>query len=162
MKALSQWFEEYAVSHQNETNKAIHYICVPAIFFSIVGLFLSIPPVFLTEIPGDYVLLENWATVALVLVLIFYFRLSFSMGFKMLIFSVFCLLGNYWISTIAPLWLVSLIIFAVAWVGQFYGHKIEGKKPSFLKDVQFLLIGPAWVLENLFSSKSTSARTNFQ
>src|SRR5690606_12400194 len=94
----------------------------------------------------------NWATVALILVLIFYFRLSASMGFKMLIFSVLCIVGNYFISTVAPLWLVSLIIFSAAWVGQFYGHKIEGKKPSFLKDIQFLLIGPAWVIDNVFKS----------
>jgi uncharacterized membrane protein YGL010W len=48
-----------------------------------------------------------------------------------------------------PLFYTSLLIFVVAWVGQFYGHHIEGKKPSFLKDLQFLLIGPAWVLEKL-------------
>lgn len=158
MKALDQWFEEYAVSHRNETNKAIHYICVPAIFFSIVGLLMSIPSGFLTELAGGSFLLGNWATVALIFVLIFYFRLSVSMGFKMLIFSILCIVGNYFISTVAPLWLVSLIIFAVAWVGQFYGHKIEGKKPSFLKDIQFLLIGPAWVIENVFKAPQPANR----
>lgn len=153
MKALDQWFDEYAVSHRNETNKSIHYVCVPAIFFSIVGLFMSIPSEFLTELAGGIFILGNWATVVLILVLIFYFRLSASMGFKMLIFSILCIVGNYFISTVAPLWLISLIIFAVAWVGQFYGHKIEGKKPSFLKDIQFLLIGPAWVIDNIFEVK---------
>ena len=155
MKALDQWFDEYAVSHRNETNKAIHYICVPAIFFSIVGLLMSIPPFFLEGLFGNTFLLENWATVALFFVLIFYFRLSFSMGMKMLVFAVLCILGNYLISTIAPLWLVSIVIFVVAWIGQFYGHKLEGAKPSFLKDIQFLLIGPAWVIENLSSEKRT-------
>ena len=43
MKTQQQWFDEYAVSHQNKTNQIIHYICVPAIFFSIVGLLMSIP-----------------------------------------------------------------------------------------------------------------------
>lgn len=152
MKTLNIWFEEYAVSHRNETNKAIHYICVPAIFFSIVGLLMSIPSVYLTELAGGSFLIGNWATVALLFVLIFYFRLSISMGFKMLIFAILCIIGNYFIATVAPLWLVSLIIFALAWVGQFYGHKIEGKKPSFLKDIQFLLIGPAWVMDNVFKS----------
>ena len=33
----------------------------------------------------------------------------------------------------------------IAWIGQFIGHKIEGAKPSFFEDLQFLLIGPAWV-----------------
>ena len=151
MRTLDQWFSEYAVSHQNKTNKAIHYLCVPAIFFSIVGLFMSIPPGFLQNIfAGDFPLLENWATLILLFVLVFYFRLSAGMGLKILIFAVLCIVGNYFISLVAPLWAVSLIIFAVAWAGQFYGHKLEGKKPSFLKDIQFLLIGPAWVIDNLF------------
>jgi uncharacterized membrane protein YGL010W len=47
----------------------------------------------------------------------------------------------------------SLGLFSVAWIGQFYGHKVEGKKPSFFQDLQFLLIGPAWVVENLFAKK---------
>ncbi|MCY2687890.1 Mpo1 family 2-hydroxy fatty acid dioxygenase [Salinimicrobium sp. TH3] len=151
MRTLDQWFSEYAVSHQNKTNQLIHYICVPAIFFSIVGLLMSIPPGPLTEIFPMYIpFLENWAVVALILVLLFYMRLSVSMGIKILIFAGICIAGNYFISQVATLWLVSLIIFAVAWVGQFYGHKVEGKKPSFLKDIQFLLIGPAWVIKKVF------------
>jgi len=46
--------------------------------------------------------------------------------------------------------LVSLGIFVIAWIGQFIGHKIEGKKPSFLEDLQFLLIGPAWLLHFIY------------
>ena len=152
MRNLNQWFSEYAISHQNETNQAIHYICVPAIFFSILGLLMSIPAVFLKGlIPGNTPLFENWAAFILIPVLVFYFRLSVSMGLKVTLFAVLCLVGNYFISLFSPLWLVSLIIFAIAWMGQFYGHRIEGKKPSFLKDIQFLLIGPAWVIHKIFS-----------
>lgn len=151
MRTLDQWFSEYAVSHQNETNQLIHYICVPAIFFSIVGLLMSIPPGPLTGIFPMYVpFLENWAVVVLLLVLLFYMQLSISMGVKILIFAALCIAGNYFIAQAAELWLISLIIFAVAWLGQFYGHKVEGKKPSFLKDIQFLLIGPAWVIKKVF------------
>ena len=151
MKTLDQWFTEYAVSHQNETNQLIHYICVPAIFFSIIGLLMSIPPGILTRTFPMYIpFLENWAVVIMIPVLLFYMRLSLSMGIKVLIFSAFCIAGNYYISQVGTLWLISVIIFAVAWVGQFYGHKVEGKKPSFLKDLQFLLIGPAWVIKKVF------------
>lgn len=151
MRTLDQWFAEYSVSHQNKTNKLIHYLCVPAIFFSIVGLLYSIPPGILTKLlPVEVSLLENWAFIALLVVLVFYFRLSLAMGMKVLVFSGLCIVGNYLIDMVASLWLVSLLIFAVAWAGQFYGHKLEGKKPSFFKDLQFLLIGPAWVIENLF------------
>ncbi len=45
-----------------------------------------------------------------------------------------------------PVWRSALVVFVVAWIGQFIGHKIEGKKPSFLQDLQFLLIGPVWLL----------------
>jgi uncharacterized membrane protein YGL010W len=63
-----------------------------------------------------------------------------------------CLYGIRLISLVdvAPLWLVCVIIFVVAWIGQFYGHKVEGKKPSFLKDIQFLLIGPAWLMHFIY------------
>jgi uncharacterized membrane protein YGL010W len=50
----------------------------------------------------------------------------------------------------APLWQICLGLFVVGWVGQFVGHKIEGQKPSFLKDIQFLLIGPLWLLAAVY------------
>jgi uncharacterized membrane protein YGL010W len=86
------------------------------------------------------------------LVLIYYVTLSIPLSVGMLLFAVLCLYGVRLIheSALAPLWLVSVIIFAVAWIGQFYGHKVEGKKPSFFKDVQFLLIGPAWLMHFVY------------
>jgi uncharacterized membrane protein YGL010W len=154
MKTLDQWFEEYAVSHQNPKNKAIHYICVPAIFFSIVGLLMSIPSAFLSNLLHlNQPIIENWATVVLIFVLLFYIRLSFSMAIKIAVFSFLCLVLNFYIGQRFPLWTFSIGVFIIAWIGQFYGHNIEGKKPSFLKDIQFLMIGPAWVAQNLFSKK---------
>jgi uncharacterized membrane protein YGL010W len=154
MKTLDQWFEEYAVSHQNPKNKAIHYICVPAIFFSIVGLLMSIPSAFLSNLLNlNQPIIVNWAAVVLIFVLLFYIRLSFAMAIKIAIFSFICLILNFYIGQFLPLWAFSIGVFVIAWIGQFYGHNIEGKKPSFLKDIQFLMIGPAWVAQNLFSKK---------
>lgn len=154
MRTLDQWFAEYAVSHQNPTNKAIHYICVPAIFFSIVGLLMSIPSTIIANtLQLNAPIIENLAFVVLLLVLVFYIRLSISTALKIAVFSGICLVINYYIGQIVPLWAFSIGVFVIAWIGQFYGHNIEGKKPSFLKDLQFLLIGPAWVVENLFSRK---------
>ncbi|WP_109300512.1 DUF962 domain-containing protein [Aquimarina sp. AU474] len=154
MKSLETWFKEYAVSHQNKTNIAIHFICVPAIFFSIVGLLMSIPSGFLASIlPGVNPFIENWAFVVLLLVLFFYIRLSVKMALQILVFSAFCIIANYYIGQYASLWLVSIGIFVAAWVGQFYGHKIEGQKPSFIEDFKFLLIGPAWVIQKMFGKK---------
>lgn len=151
MKSLNQWFGEYAETHQNAQNKRIHYVCVPLIYFSIVGVLLCLPPGFLEKLfPFRHPFIINWAMVALILVTIYYAFLSVTMAFKMLVFSFACLFVNYLIASVMPLLPVVLIVFFAAWVGQFYGHKIEGKKPSFFKDLQFLLIGPAWVISKVF------------
>lgn len=151
MKTAQQWFDEYSISHQNETNKLIHYICVPVIFFSVMGLLMSIPTKFLKEMIGLYnPLIENWAfVIGIFISLFFYLRLGFWYFIQMLLVILVCISVNNWISNYANLPLVSIMLFVVAWIGQFYGHKIEGKKPSFLKDLQFLLIGPLWVLQKL-------------
>lgn len=152
MRRIDELLGEYGESHRNETNKAIHWICVPLIFFSIIGLIASIPSSPLQTVMGMGNPYANWATVVLALVLIYYVTLSIPLSIGMLIFGVLCLfLANFIVRiNFVPLWTVSLIIFALAWIGQFYGHKIEGKKPSFFKDVQFLLIGPAWLMHFIF------------
>jgi uncharacterized membrane protein YGL010W len=154
MKTAQQWFDEYAVSHQNETNQLIHYVCVPAIFFSVIGLLMSIPTTFLENLLGLYnPLLENWAVVVGLFISIFYFRLGFWYFIKMIVLILLSIIGNYWLSSFGNLAIISLAIFVVAWIGQFYGHKVEGMKPSFIKDLQFLLIGPLWVIEKIVRKK---------
>lgn len=154
MKTAQEWFDEYAVSHQNETNQLVHFICVPLIFFSVIGLFMSIPTGFLERTFELFnPLLENWAVVFGILSLVFYLRLGFWYFMQMLFFILLAIIGNYWLSNNVNLLYTSLIIFVVAWVGQFYGHKIEGKKPSAFKDLQFLLIGPLWVVKKIGTKK---------
>jgi uncharacterized membrane protein YGL010W len=152
MRRIDQLLSEYGESHQNHTNKAIHWICVPLIFFSIVGLIASIPSDVVQKFLGEGNAYANWATVVLILVTIYYVSLSIPLSIGLVLFGLLCLVAANFIVRldIAPLWLVSLIIFAGAWVGQFFGHHIEGKKPSFLKDVQFLLIGPAWLMHFIY------------
>jgi uncharacterized membrane protein YGL010W len=152
MRKIDELLSEYGESHQNGTNKAIHWVCVPLIFLSIVGLLASIPSGIVQNLLGDGNPYANWATVVLVLALIYYVTISIPLAFGMMLFGVLCLFIVRLIaeSNIAPLWVVSVVIFVVAWIGQFYGHKVEGKKPSFLKDIQFLLIGPAWLLHFVY------------
>ena len=113
MRKIDQLFEEYGESHQNSTNKAIHWICVPLIFFSIVGLVASIPSQAVQSILGDGNPYANWAAVVLVLVLIYYVSLSIPLGIGMMLFGVLCLFAaNSLIRvTNTPLWITSLIIF---------------------------------------------------
>lgn len=148
MKTLDQWFEEYGASHKNPTNKRIHWICVPMIFFSIICLFAAIPASYLANwAPAEWQPFLHWGTVLIALGLLFYLRLSPAMFLGILLFSLLCLFGVTLLDLLPlPLWASGSIIFVGAWLGQFIGHKIEGKKPSFFKDLQFLLIGPAWLM----------------
>ncbi|SIN66641.1 Mpo1 family 2-hydroxy fatty acid dioxygenase [Algoriphagus halophilus] len=152
MRKIDALLEEYGLSHQNQTNKFIHWICVPSIFFSIVGLIYAIPSESLHDFAPFLEDFANWATLALAVVLIYYVSLSPPLALGMFFFSAMCLALANFISLEFPgkLWLISLVIFAIAWVFQFWGHKIEGKKPSFLKDIQFLLIGPAWLMHFIY------------
>jgi len=150
MKTAQEWFDEYAVSHQNHTNQLIHYICVPLIFFSVIGLFMSIPTGLLESSLELYnPILENWAVVVGILISIFYLRLGFWYFLQMAFFILLAIIGNFWLGNNVNLLYASLAIFVIAWIGQFYGHNVEGKKPSFAKDLQFLLIGPLWVVKKL-------------
>jgi uncharacterized membrane protein YGL010W len=152
MRKIDELLSEYGESHQDRTNKIIHWICVPLIFFSVVGLIASIPSEGVQRFLGEENPYANWAAVVLILVLIYYVSLSIPLSIGMMLFAVLCLYVAKIITQtdVAPLWLISIIIFIVAWIGQFYGHKIEGKKPSFFKDVQFLLIGPAWLMHFIY------------
>jgi uncharacterized membrane protein YGL010W len=152
MRKIDQLLSEYGESHQNATNKTIHWICVPLIFFSIVGLIASIPSGLVQSFLGQGNVYANWATVTLILVTAYYVSLSIPLSIGMVLFALLCLyLAKVIVSfDIAPLWMVSVIIFVVAWIGQFYGHKVEGKKPSFFKDLQFLLVGPAWLMHFIY------------
>lgn len=147
MPTIHQWLSQYGESHQNPTNKTIHWICVPAIFFSIVGLLYSIKLPFFID--GHHI---NLAMIGVALVIIYYFSLSRTLWVGMFLFGMLCLILCHYIELLSfmSLWAFSLTVFATAWVVQFYGHKVEGKKPSFSKDLQFLLIGPAWLMSFIY------------
>ena len=133
---LDQWLADYAVSHQNPINKKIHWLCVPTIFVSILGMGMS---------------LSAWITIVLtMLISLFYLKLSVPLFVAMGIFTLMCLSAMALLPLGFKFWAG---VFVVAWIGQFIGHKLEGKKPSFFEDLQFLLIGPAWVVHTLFLRK---------
>ena len=154
MKSIEQWIEEYGESHQNPANKAIHWICVPSIMLSLLALISIIPfpinDMILFSISGKKVLL-NWTIIFLLFAVFFYLRLSISIAIGMLLIAIVMIASINWIEFFDPtIWKLSFFIFVVSWIGQFIGHKIEGKKPSFFEDLQFLLIGPAWLLNFIY------------
>jgi uncharacterized membrane protein YGL010W len=149
MVTMNWLLDKYGESHQNATNKLIHWVCVPSIVFSLFAILYAIP------FPVERSLFTNWAFVLYAASLIYYTRLSLTITLGMFIVCGAMLLGvdtiyNGTGKNAATLGYIALGIFVVAWIGQFIGHKIEGKKPSFLEDVQFLMVGPAWLLSFIY------------
>lgn len=153
MKTMQDWFDAYGESHKDHTNKTIHWICVPLIFYSIVGI--------LSLVPFDFV--KGWfplgvqpfihlGTVLVLLGVLFFLRLSVPIAIGMVVVSFLILvLVNQTHLVFGNLaWVFFVSVFVLSWVGQFIGHKIEGAKPSFFDDLKFLMIGPAWLLHFIY------------
>ena len=143
-------FDQYSASHQNPTNKIIHWICVPLIVFSIIGLVSAIPFPHIGFL-GKYNMYINWFSILMAACIYYYLKLSPILSYLMLFFFGICYFFVIQLEYLEKLggptlWQSSLIIFVLAWIGQFIGHKIEGKKPSFFDDIKFLLIGPIWLM----------------
>lgn len=150
MRNINEWLADYGDSHRNSTNKALHWICVPPIVLSALGLVASVPvPAALLAFWPAF----NWMFVVILLAIVYYWLLSPALAlgivplFVLMVYLLALMTRLPW-----PLWQTCLAIFVLAWIGQFIGHKIEGKQPSFFKDVQYLLIGPLWLLAFVYRS----------
>jgi uncharacterized membrane protein YGL010W len=148
MRSVTDWLGEYGASHENPTNKLLHWICVPPIVLAVMGFLWSAP------VPAAFAALTpwlNWATLAAAAAVLYYLALSPALAAGIAVAFLAMLAITAWLTQLPwPLWLTSLTIFVIAWIGQFAGHAVEGKRPSFFKDLQFLLIGPLWLLAALY------------
>lgn len=146
-RPIDRWFASYSGDHRNATNQWIHVFCVPAIAWSVVALLWCVPP------PGTWFKPGFWAALAMFAATLFYYRASRPLGLGMLaMFALMALVTGALFQALGrmPLLWLAVAVFVVAWIGQFVGHKIEGRKPSFLTDLTYLLIGPAWVVAKLY------------
>ncbi len=133
-RRVDQLLAHYGESHRHPTNELIHFIAIPLIMLSLVGLIYEVHP------------LAAYAFIGASMV--YYVRLS-------LVFFVTMLGGSALVLALvhamgAQRLALCVGIFVVAWIFQFIGHKIEGKKPSFFEDIQYLWVGPLFVLSKLF------------
>ncbi|HEV2608258.1 MAG TPA: Mpo1-like protein [Xanthomonadaceae bacterium] len=147
MTPLTTWFDNYSGDHRNATNQLIHVWCVPAILWSVVAMLWTIP------VPPTFGRPGLWAGLTIAVACIFYWQLSHRLQFGMfIVFVASGLLSEFLRLRFGAeilLW-IAITVFVIAWIGQFIGHKIEGRKPSFLTDLSYLLIGPLWVLAKLY------------
>lgn len=134
IRKIDTLLAHYGTSHQHPTNALIHCIAVPLIMLSLCGLIYAASPIAL------YVFLAAS--------FVYYARLSMVFLISMLVFSAVML----WIiqGIGSQIVAISIAVFIGAWILQFIGHKIEGKKPSFFEDIQYLWVGPLFVLSKLF------------
>ncbi len=143
MRTAEAWFSSYGRDHQNATNRTIHWVCVPLILWAAIAALWTVPVPSAVGVPGA------WCLLAMAAALVFYGRMSKVIGVGMLaVFVVFGAATQVLFAGLGPTRLlgVAAAVFVVAWVGQFIGHKFEGKRPSFLTDLSYLLVGPAWLL----------------
>lgn len=146
-RPIDRYFASYSDDHRNETNQAVHVVAVPAILWSVVALLWCLPPLITWFQNGI------WAALAMFTAWAFYNRLSRPLGFGMLtiffVFGCICRLLEAEFGLHVLMWL-AIGVFVIAWIAQFVGHQIEGRRPSFLTDLVYLLIGPIWVLAKLY------------
>jgi uncharacterized membrane protein YGL010W len=133
-RPIDRFLGNYSEDHRNATNRLIHWICVPLIVWTVVAALWVIPvPTFAR--PG------LWA------------GLSRPLGAAMLVFFLLLMALTWWLhqqlGSRVLLW-SAVGVFVLAWVAQFIGHEFEGKRPSFLTDLVYLLIGPLWLMSKLF------------
>lgn len=145
MSAIGLLLEKYSESHQNPKNQAIHKVCVPLIEWSLLGVLWMLPRPMIFGI-------FNWAHVLILFAMGYYLKFK---NWKVIVASFVMLIPFFIYLSFNPSAILetSIAVFVLAWIGQFYGHKIEGKKPSFLQDLHFLLIGPLWVAEAFLRSR---------
>ena len=146
MRDMQSWLDSYSGDHQNPTNQRLHWLCVPPIVWSVIALLWTIP------VPASFARPGAWAVLVMVLAFYWYWKHSRRLAAALLItFALLGLLTNLLFVELgaASLRWLAIGVFVVAWIGQFIGHKFEGRRPSFLTDLSYLLIGPAWLMAKL-------------
>ena len=148
MRRVDTLLDNYSADHLNPTNQLIHVVCVPAIAWSVTAMLWAIP------VPKGVLETGAWAGLAMFFALLAYWKLSRPLAAGMLVAFALTVLLNRWIAAtwgvMALLWL-GVGVFVVAWIAQFVGHRIEGKRPSFLTDMVYLLVGPIWTLRKFYT-----------
>lgn len=148
MRKIDTLLDQYASDHQNHSNQRIHLLCVPLIVWSVAALLWAIP------VPGAYLQPGAFCGLAMFLAWAYYWQLSRKLAMGMLVTFLGIGFLNHWIAQtyrMSTLFNLAIGVFIIAWLGQFIGHKIEGKRPSFFTDLVYLLIGPLWTLRKLYS-----------
>ena len=146
---LKKDFAFYSAYHKNPVNKIIHGITIPLIVWTIF-VFLS----YTTFYTYDDSTFGKWFgfnfnIVLLILYLGFYIMLDLIAGLVMIPISIsLYLLANGFRFFVPYAYVYTIVLFVIAWILQFAGHKFwEGNRPALFDSFkQAFLMAPLFVL----------------
>jgi uncharacterized membrane protein YGL010W len=133
-RKVDQLLAHYEESHRDPRNERIHFVAIPLIMLSLIGLLYA---------------LHAWVAYAFILAsMVYYARLSTVFlatmaGLSVVGLALVYAMGEHRLT-------ISVALFVGAWIAQFVGHRMEGRKPSFFEDLQYLWVGPIFVVSKLF------------
>jgi uncharacterized membrane protein YGL010W len=146
MRSMQEWLDSYSADHRNPVNQVAHWLCVPPIVWAVIAMLWTVP------VPESQLRPGAWAVMVIVLSFYWYWKRSHPLAVALLVaFAVLALITHLLATEfgMATLLRAAIVVFVVAWIGQFIGHHFEGRRPSFLTDLSYLLIGPAWLMAKL-------------
>lgn len=144
--SMRDWLDGYSRDHQHPIHQLLQWVCVPLLAWSALAMMWAIP------VPQAWFRPGSWAVLAIVLAFTWYWKYSRRLATALLVVLVIFALSCDWLfqqSDPARLLQLGVAVFMTAVIGQFIGYLIEGRRPSFLSDPTYLLIGPAWLMDKL-------------
>ena len=141
MKSLVDHLSQYAAYHRDKRNILTHFVGIPLIVIA-VAVLLSRPQ-WAGISPAVFVMIAS---------AVFYLRLDVRLGVLMtVLLGLAVWLGHSLAALSTGAWLSwGVGLFVIGWVIQFVGHYYEGRKPAFIDDVTGLIVGPLFVVVELF------------
>ncbi|MBV7314223.1 DUF962 domain-containing protein [Shewanella sp. NIFS-20-20] len=146
MKTIEAQLAQYKSVHLDKRNIKTHFVGIPLIIWSAFTLLASIP---FTLAIGTWLSLGLAGCVALV-VLVYYAFLHLRLALGMLIVMIPLVYSAQWASQLEYGLPIAVAMFIVGWIFQGVGHKFEGAKPAFVDDINQLLIGPIFLMAELY------------
>lgn len=144
MKSAAEQLSTYKSVHLNQRNIQTHFIGIPLIIWSAFLLLATV------RIPLGSLGETSLAVIVGVLVSAYYVRLHLRLSMGLILFMVPVLLTTEWAAHIAGATWLALGVFVVGWVFQLIGHKYEKAKPAFVDDLNQLLIGPFFLMAEVY------------
>lgn len=137
---LTSYFNDYHEYHRTAGNQFCHYIGVPTIVFSLLGMLSMVT--FGNDEMKAMLIRPDLGMALLLFGVGFYLYIDWKIALPFTL----ALFGMYFLGRAVSSFWTLLAIQAGGWVVQYIGHlHYEKKSPAFYKNLTHLFIGPIWV-----------------